>query len=296
MTTLTDTPAPVASASPAATTLRAHQLTIDGRLAFVEDWGDIDATPLLALHTAGQSGVQYSHVAADLAAHGYRVIVPDLPGHGRSEPAAQGPVTDLGDYARFALTVLDSLGIDRFVVVGCSIGGKITIDLAVRAGERIRAAVAMAAGASRGHVSIRGLTRELNDISTPSRSDRTYWGTRAVVGSAVGEERRALIARMHCREDPIVSNSDLIGWGRHDVSAELPTIPCPTILIAGEDDLWIDAEAVRRDAESIPRGTYAFLPGIGHYPMEEMSDFASQVHAWVRDLEAADEGTESALS
>lgn len=297
MTTLSETTETTgANTAAAVTTLRAHQLVIDGRLAFVEDWGEADATPLLALHTAGQSGVQYAHVAAELAALGYRVIVPDFPGHGRSEPAAHGPVTDLGEYARFALTVLDRLGIDRFVAVGCSIGGKITIDLAVRAGSRIRAAVAMAAGASGGHVSIRGLTRELNDISTPSRSDRTYWGTRAVVGSAVSEERRSLIARMHCREDPIISNSDLIGWGKHDVSAGLPDIASPTILVAGEDDLWIDAEAVRRDAASIPRGSFTFLPGIGHYPMEEMTDFASQVDAWVRTLEASDEGTETTRS
>lgn len=296
-TETTDTNSAAANTSTAAlTTLRAHQLVIDDRLAFVEDWGDIDAIPLLALHTAGQSGVQYAHVAADLAALGYRVIVPDFPGHGRSEPSAHGPVTDLGEYAQFALTVLDQLGIDRFVVVGCSIGGKITIDLAVRAGSRIRAAIAMAAGASSGHVSIRGLTRELNDISTPSRSDRTYWGTRAVVGSAVSEERRSLIARMHCREDPIISNSDLIGWGRHDVSASLPEVVCPTILVAGEDDLWIDAEAIRRDAASIPRGSFTFLPGIGHYPMEEMSDFASQVDAWVRTLESSDEDTETTRS
>lgn len=295
-TETTDTSAASNTSTAAVTTLRAHQLVIDDRLAFVEDWGDIDAIPLLALHTAGQSGVQYAHVAADLAALGYRVIVPDFPGHGRSEPSAHGPVTDLGEYAQFALTVLDQLGIDRFVVVGCSIGGKITIDLAVRAGSRIRAAIAMAAGASSGHVSIRGLTRELNDISTPSRSDRTYWGTRAVVGSAVSEERRSLIARMHCREDPIISNSDLIGWGRHDVSASLPEVVCPTILVAGEDDLWIDAEAIRRDAASIPRGSFTFLPGIGHYPMEEMSDFASQVDAWVRTLESSDEDTETTRS
>lgn len=293
MTTLTETPTRSAAG---VTTLRAHQLIINDRIAFVEDWGDADATPLLALHTAGQSGVQYSHVAADLAALGYRVIVPDLPGHGRSEPSVDGPVTDLGDYAQFAITVLDQLGIDRFVAVGCSIGGKITIDLAVRAGDRIQAAVAMAAGSGPGNVSIRGLTRELVDISTPSRGDRTYWGTRAVVGSAVGEERRSLIARMHCREDPIVSNSDLIGWGKHDISAGLPTVTCPTILVAGEDDLWIDAEAIRRDAESIPRGSFTFLPGIGHYPMEEMTDFAHQVDAWVRDLSQTDEGTETVRS
>lgn len=268
---------------PGVATLHAHQVCIAGRIAFVEDWGPADGTPLLAIHTAGQSGVQYRHVAAEFVARGYRVIVPDLPGHGRSEPPPEGPVSDLGDYATFLLTVLDNLNIDRFAVVGCSIGGKIAIDLAIRASHRILATIGMAAEAGNGRVSLRALNRELVDISTPSRGDRTYWGTRAVVGSAVDDTRRELIARMHCREDPIISNYDLIGWGRHDVRASLSEISCPTLLVAGTDDLWIDSNAVRRDSERIPDSRFVSLPGIGHYPMEEMSDFADMVDSWIRN-------------
>ncbi|GAA2095632.1 alpha/beta hydrolase [Brevibacterium salitolerans] len=270
--------------SAASTTLRAHQLTVDGRTAFVQDWGPEHGRPLLAIHTAGQSGVQYRDAARELAALGYRVLVPDLPGHGHSEPARGGPVTDLADYARFCLKALTLLRIDRPVVVGCSIGGKIALEIGALAGDGIAAIIAMAANAEAGHVNIRAMRRELTDISAPSRSDRTYWGTLAVMGSAVSTRRRELIGRMHCREDPQVSGSDLLAWGTHDVAERLPRITAPTHLVVGDDDLWVDAERVGRAAGRIGRSRFTRLPGIGHYPMEEMDDFADVIDGWVEDL------------
>jgi pimeloyl-ACP methyl ester carboxylesterase len=274
---------PIAAGRPAHTPLRAHQLELDGRLAFVQDWGPEDGVPILAIHTAGQSGVQYRDAARELAARGYRVIVPDMPGHGHSEQAPDGPVTDLGDYAVFHIRVLEAMGIERPVVIGCSIGGKISLDIGIRLGDRVRAIVAMAANADRGQVNVAAMRRELNDISTPSRSDRTYWGTRAVVGSAVPEARREIIARMHRREDPDISHSDLIGWGTHDIFDDLPRITAPAHLVAGSGDLWIDPESVRRAALQIPGARYSLLAGIGHYPMEEMDDFAPVLDGWIRE-------------
>lgn len=282
---------PIATDRPTRTSLRAHQLELDGRLVFVQDWGPIDGLPVLAIHTAGQSGVQYRDAARALTAHGYRVIVPDMPGHGHSEQAPGGPVTDLGDYAQFCIRALDALDVDRPVVIGCSIGGKITLDVGIRMGDRVRALVAMAANADRGHVNVAAMRRELNDISTPSRSDRTYWGTRAVVGSAVPEPRREIIARMHRREDPDISHSDLIGWGTHDIFERLPEITAPAHLVAGSGDLWIDPETVRRAAAQIPGAQYTLLEGIGHYPMEEMPDFAPVLHGWIQDALASDART-----
>lgn len=266
---------------------RGHYLDIEGALGFVEDWGPPTAEPVLCIHTAGQGGVQYRRVAPQLAALGYRVIVPDLPGHGRSEPHPGGPVTDLGDYSVWLTRVLDELGVDRLNVVGCSIGGKLTMDLAVRLGDRVSTAVAMAASADTGHVKLRALYRELEDTAAPSRSDRTYYGTLAVIGDSVPANERELIARMHCREDPQVSTSDLIGWGNHDILDQLSTVTASTLVIAGEDDLWISAAAVQAAAERIPNGRYLQLPGIGHYPMEEMPDFAARVDGWISELKAA---------
>lgn len=264
---------------------QAHYAFVDGSLSYVEvgePEGTTRATVLL-LHTAGQSGVQYRRVVPGLTALGYRTVVPDYPGHGRSEPCAAGPITDLGDLAAWVLKVLDVLDIDDapLVVAGCSIGGKITIDLAARLGDRIAGAVAMAASADPGIGNRKALLRELEDVAAPSRADRTTLGTRAVVGAAVSPELRELIATMHRREDPVISNSDLLGWTSHDVTAQLGRISCPLLLVGGADDLWLDLDAMRRTAQQVSSAQTLVLDGIGHYPPQEMPDFAERLDSWI---------------
>lgn len=268
----------------------AHHVTVEGRLAFVQEArpAEPNGVTLWCLHTAGQTGAQWRHTLTPLTDLGYRVLVPDLPGHGHSEPAAGGVVDDLADYTRWSLAVLDalapSLGGDRLVVVGCSIGGKLAQDLVCRHGDRLAAGVAMCAEAGPGRVKLHALRRELEDSAAPARRDRTYLGTRAVVGRAVPEEQRELIATMHCREDAVVSTSDLIGWGRHDVRDLLPGVPCPVTFVAGEDDSWVDPRGVESAARATPGGRYVLLEGYGHYPMEEMPDFAPVLDGWIRAM------------
>ncbi|MGO4203511.1 alpha/beta fold hydrolase [Rhodococcus sp. TAF43] len=272
--------------------IEARYLLIDSALGFVEivhpangSTATDDATPtVLCIHTAGQNGVQWRHVASALADKGYRVVVPDLPGHGRSEPAANGPVTDLTAYGDWLWKLLDALGIGRPYVIGCSIGGKLTLDLATRPERPLAGAIAMAAEAGPGRVNVAGLRRELEDVAGPSRGERTYLGTLASVGDTVPADRADLIATMHRREDPVISSSDLIGWGGHDVRERLCLTTCPVHMIAGEQDPWITPDTVRADASRIRGARFTMLAGIGHYPMEEVEDFADVAATWLGEL------------
>ena len=273
--------------------MKAHYLDIGGALAFVEEHGDGPA--VLCLHTAGPSGAQWRVAAPALAERGWRVLVPDLPGHGRSEPAPGGPVRDLGDYGAWCAGLLDRLapdrsGSDKPAVIGCSIGGKIALDLACRRGNRLRGVIAMAADGglppAEARAFARSMERELEDSAAPSRSDRTFLGTLAVLGRMVPEPHRQLIATMHRREDPAVTGSDLIGWATFDRWDALPTIRCPVRVVVGEDDLWMSPPRAERTAALIPGAGYTLLPGIGHYPMEEMADMAERLDEWLRGFGA----------
>lgn len=86
---------------------------------------------------------------------------------------------------------------------------------------------------------------------------------------------------MHRREDPQVSTSDLLGWNAHDLRPVLDEITCPVRLVGGTDDLWLDLDAVRRTAEALPNAELTVLEGIGHYPHQELADFADRVHDWI---------------
>ena len=72
----------------------------------------------------------------------YRIIVPDLWGHGES-PALPANVHNLTDMARDHLRLMDHLGIEEFAVVGLSVGGMWGAELAALAPERVRALILM---------------------------------------------------------------------------------------------------------------------------------------------------------
>lgn len=261
---------------------QAEYYAIDGTDGFVEMAGD--GQPLLCIHTAGQTGVQWRGVMRDLSARGYQVIVPDLPGHGRSDNAPGGPVLDLSIYTRWLTGLLSVLDVANPLLLGCSIGGKIALELAANPDLQPRGVVAMATDAYNSQLSISGLRRGLEDSGSPSRADRTYYGVLASVGRDVPHERAEAVAGMHRREDPVVSTADLIGWATHDLRGRLADIRCPVLMVAGEDDFWIDAEDVSWAASQITHGRYEFLPRVGHYPMEEIAGFPALLMTWFDQL------------
>jgi len=272
----------LADAGPRHVVVQGQYIEVDSRLAFVETAGD--GYPLLCIHTAGQSGRQWRDVLLDLSGRGYRVIVPDLPGHGRSDNATGGPIADLSVYATWLGTLLGRLGAVRPLVVGCSIGGKIALELAATEAIGVRAVVAMEADAYNTEDAVSGLVRGLEDSASPSRGDRTYYGTLASMGRAMPAERASVVAALHRREDPIVSTSDLIGWSRHDIRDRLAAITCPVRIVAGEDDFWVRRDRLEWTVEHIAHCTYERLPGVGHYPMEELDDFPKLLAGWLAEL------------
>lgn len=265
---------------------KADYLSIDGRLGYVELFGE-DGPAVLCVHTAGQSGVQFRYTAPQLAELGYRVLVVDLPGHGRSEPAEDGPVADLGVYGDWCLQVLEIMSMANPYLLGCSIGGSIVMDMAVKASDRLAGVVAMAAADSRivHPDGVRPLV--LEDSGSPSIRDRTYFGALASPGRLVPADRVELIALMHCREDWHVTFADGTAMGRLDLWDQLPNIQCPMVVVAGEDDPFIPHRLVRETAARIPGARYELLEGYGHYPMEEMAQFARTFDRWVKEMQGA---------
>lgn len=255
---------------------------IDGGLGFVEVAGE--GRPLVCVHTAGQSGVQWRDVLRRMPCHGYQVIVPDLPGHGRSDLLEDGPVTDLSRYSLWLTDLLVRLNVRHPLIVGCSIGGKIALELAGSETVAPRAVVAMAADAHNMELSVSGLRRGLEDAASPSRADRTYFGTLASLGRAMPADLARKSAARHRREDPVVSTADLIGWATHDLRPRLQAITCPVRLVVGEDDYWLDPADVMWAAQNIADCTYELLPRVGHYPMEEIPDFPLVLDNWFRQL------------
>ncbi len=111
----------------------------DFRIAF-GDVGPKDGPCVFLVHGLAASGMQFTADAHYFAQKGYRVIVPDLRGHGRSgmpiSPAKQDFSTD--KMAADVLAIANAIKIDRFHYVGNSLGGILGLKLLATEAARFK--------------------------------------------------------------------------------------------------------------------------------------------------------------
>lgn len=107
--------------------------------------GDAEAPAVLLLHGYSDSWFSFSRILP-LLPDGYRVLAPDLRGHGRSERPEEGYSTD--DLAADVVAFMDALGIERAAVVGHSMGSFVAQGVLRRAPERVTGLVLIASATS----------------------------------------------------------------------------------------------------------------------------------------------------
>jgi pimeloyl-ACP methyl ester carboxylesterase len=119
--------------------IRARFVEAGGRKWRVCTAGASNAPPVLLLHGWAASAYMYRRVAPLLAAAGYSVIIPDLPGHGRGDLALPRDHAGIAGYVGALRDLCDTLGIRRSAVVGQSMGGAIALQLALDHSDRVTA-------------------------------------------------------------------------------------------------------------------------------------------------------------
>jgi len=119
------------------------------RRPFDEDWFDVGNLRLhYETHGQGERVVVLMHgllmdsqmnrrLAADLAAMGFRVVLLDLPGHGRSDKPRRASAHRIDTYAELIIDLLDHLHVERAVVGGVSLGANVALHVAVRSPGRV---------------------------------------------------------------------------------------------------------------------------------------------------------------
>jgi pimeloyl-ACP methyl ester carboxylesterase len=118
----------------------------NGLDVYYEEHGSGDGTPLILLHGGIGGGEIFAALAPQLAA-GRRVIVPDVPGHGRAAEIDR-PLRP-GDPANDVAGLLAEPGIERADVMGYSLGGKVAWRVAIQHLDRVRRLVVISASGRR---------------------------------------------------------------------------------------------------------------------------------------------------
>jgi pimeloyl-ACP methyl ester carboxylesterase len=255
-----------------------HAVVENIRLHYVEaGTGDT----LVLLHGIGASHEDWEFQLPALARH-FRVLVPDLRGFGLSE--RRGPYT----VARFAADIwslLDSLGIDRAVLVGHSMGGAVALQMAVDQPARVDRLV---------------LADTLPSFRANTLAKRMLFATRYATMGLLGPKRlasaisrklfpgidqellRARVTRRGEDNDRAVyleTIKGLVGWAVDD---QLGRLTMPSFVIAAEFDYFPVADAVAFAAR-MPNAELKIFPGAHHaLPLEQPEAFNAALLSFLR--------------
>jgi pimeloyl-ACP methyl ester carboxylesterase len=224
--------------------LRVHVADIRGLRT--EYWLGGSGPPVVLVHGLGGAAVNFTELAPLLASR-HRVLVPDLPGHGGTEPLAR--VETIGDLADHVAAVAERERMTPAAVVGYSMGGLVALRLAVAHPDAVArlalvapAGIVSATRRARVWVAVVGVLRPARLVSgfrhsigrrrVLRRLTFGYWGAadpgalslEAVLGFLEGPPRHTDVGSA--------------GWAlvRDDPRQDLDRVRCPTMLLWGARD------------------------------------------------------------
>ncbi|MEU3657090.1 alpha/beta hydrolase [Streptomyces sp. NPDC032161] len=259
---------------------------------YVEEAGR--GIPLMCLHTAGSDGRQYRHLMNDASVTDrFRVISFDMPWHGKSSPAPGWRDTEYeltaDSYAAVIHTVIDTLLLDRPVLMGCSIGGRIVLKLARDTPERFRALIGLQSGAKVAPYYDREYLHR-PDVHGGELCAALMSG---LIGPDAPEADRDETLWHYAQGGPGVFKGDLHFYKDEsdddEALALIDTTRCPLYLLTGEYDyscMPADTEVL---AKKIAGTEAVIMSGLGHFPMsEDHALFMSYLAPVLDRIEAAD--------
>ena len=207
---------------------------------------------------------------------------PEMRGYGGRRDES-GEYT-MKEYASDAVAAADELGLERFSVLGHSMGGKAAAALLAQAPERVRALVGVAPEAP-APVPLDEEGQALF-FGAPESDDNR----RAIIDLTTGNRHsRAWIDAMvrHSRESSTVEafTGAVRSWVNDDYLEEVGRPETPIACFAGETDPALSAEVMRQSWMQIyPNVTLVEMPSAGHYPMHETPvGLATRIEAFLSD-------------
>jgi 3-oxoadipate enol-lactonase len=230
-------------------------------LAFSED-GPSSAPVVVLGPSLGTTWEMWDSMAF-LLSGSYRVIRYDTRGHGRS-PVPEGPY-DVAGLASDVLRLLDSLEVDRFAMVGLSLGGAIGQSLALTQPSRLTAAVLCCTVPWFGGPTPweeRAARVRARGMSSIAEASKGRWFTDDFRSSSPAEVDRHI--DMLTSIDPVGYASCCEALAGFDVRESLPEIAVPVRVVAAEHDPVAVPDACEAMADAIPGADLVVLPDTSH--------------------------------
>ena len=238
---------------------------------------------LVLVHGDGETARDWQWVAPGLADAGYRVIAPSLPGHGASAPSPSYAMADLASWVgRFA----DAVGVSGATFGGNSIGGSISVHLALQAPDRVHRLVlidsagfghavnpvvaaetmplageiAIAMALSPGGPLLRALVRANDLFGQPWLVPPGWWA----------DQLRWSVAPPILQASVACKRAIMDVFGQYEVLLDrLPQIDVPTLVLWGALDKVVPLSHGEAAARLLPNARLEVLAACGHIPHVE---------------------------
>jgi pimeloyl-ACP methyl ester carboxylesterase len=256
-----------------------HRLEIDGREVNYCELGEGPA--ILFVHGLGASWQSWLEQMPEFA-ESHRVVAMDLPGFGYSESPSED--ISIEYYARWTAKFMDILGIESAAVVGNSMGGFVSAELAIKSPERVQRLVFVSAAIfwqnrrraqplvqlarMSDAVVARALVRATDDIATRRR---LRYAALASAGfrypQYVSDELAHEMVRSARRTDGFLPALEALAG--YDLEEELPKISCPTLIVWGANDQLVSVKDAERLEDLIPDSRREVFERTGHVAMLE---------------------------
>jgi pimeloyl-ACP methyl ester carboxylesterase len=258
-------------------------------------WGDPTEPPVLFIHGAGMLAHAWDPIAPGLLP-GWRLLAPDLRGHGDSDWATP-PRYTIEDFAGDLLGLLDALVTTPVVLVGHSMGGRVAAWLAAHHPQRVRGLVLI-------DTRLTALSQERVQVWRGVRAGRGARHRHATRAAAMASFRitpdepevdthvREHLAQHAVRErapgdwtlcfDRAVLQ--LEGSRIADLRGLLSSIRCPTLVMRGESSSVLDAAKCSAMAAALADCRVAVFPGGHHFLLAHPERVATALRSFLVDV------------
>jgi pimeloyl-ACP methyl ester carboxylesterase len=266
--------------------LRVHEVRLPGRRVSTLTMGE--GADVLCIHGLGATKASFFDAAAALTREGYRVHALDLPGFGGSSKPIAGPYSARW-FAETVVEVMDALGVGRAHLVGNSMGGRVAIEMGLRAPERVAGLALLSPAVAfvkrDWHPVVRLLRPELGLLPHNlgrSRVARQFWSMFAdpdqvdpSVADVVVDEFQRIYSSAGARLAFLTSARNIYldrPFGRGGFYPRLSELEAPALFVWGACDRLIPPAFQRHVAQWLPGAEQIVLEECGHVPQVERSE------------------------
>jgi len=233
--------------------LKEQEITFNNLKTTYKTFGD--GTPLLILHGWGSNSDRWIPVAEQISKNGFKVIVPDLPGFGKSDPLSIP--WDTNKYIDWIEKLVKELNLEEFYLLGHSFGGALASKMAVKHVQDVKKLFLVSAACVRKKTNTKKFSAIISKIIKIFYFIPYYAFFRKAV-------YKFIIRKSDYVYVEGIMKATYLNVVAEDLSFHLPFIKVPTVIIWGDKDEFTPIQEGYFIEKQIKKSKIIVIPGAGH--------------------------------